>query len=212
MYMSFQGSFLPIQRKDLSTTYVTVNIFTSLAAVRSATSTSGHRDLKVWGAAVWLLLLMLPCHHITIGADHANPSVNDTFAQCYFIFHRKACQQGQQMWRTDANVTWNEYKLLSLSSWSSSLSHCKQNKLQGNNAQILDNALHVKVWRRSERERICNNTVNGRRLEWVGGKISAWTYLATERFVHFLRTVGVEQLSINNSFFGDTNWMAQTTL
>lgn len=45
--MRFQGSFLPIHKKDLSTTYVTVNVFASLAAVKSATSTSGHRDLKV---------------------------------------------------------------------------------------------------------------------------------------------------------------------
>lgn len=36
--MSFQGLFLPIQGKDLSLVYVTVNIFPSLATAKSTTS------------------------------------------------------------------------------------------------------------------------------------------------------------------------------
>lgn len=78
--MSFQGSSLPIQGKDLSPTFSHLSQNQQLQHIGSQRPRGMRRS---WSTAA---ALMLPEHQITIDADKANASVNDIVVQWCFVF------------------------------------------------------------------------------------------------------------------------------
>lgn len=76
---------------------MTVKIFASLPTAKQQIQ---HRPKSMSCSCLTAAALMRLWHHITIDADKANISVNDTVVQCCFIIYRKVRHQGQQMGAT----------------------------------------------------------------------------------------------------------------